>query len=1256
MAGHGSLCPGIAESSSPVLVAGCRCASALRCLVLFVSFGFLLSTNHSAAADPTINLLTSQDEMLDVAVDFSWNTKDSQYCHLRLRLVDKSNGNRSVIRDLENLSDSDRTVAAFSLNPDATRLNFQPRVKVDSAIVRFRVRGTRAARMVIEVLEDPRNGTQPAITRAVREIALADLLQGDSLHSDTTFSSSATNAQPIWSIQRTKTDEFRLSGLPSVPIYNPGGKLDVAVAVNAMTRQASTPLTLQYSIAQISQNETVVMHRRAISLDANGNSDTVRITEVIPDAPGVYELRCQISGDEDRIWDRLRRREPPMLRIRRPFIVVPQEGIAFPSAVTPWKTAGILRPSESNWSVGQWLPKRTTRFIPGVHPHHPDSDLGKAQHGKETVSLLQPGKTFQATLPILTPGLPHKITIRLPATQKNLLRVEVGGPAERDHPATKFTLADTKTIDRDEQWRTHTFVHYPVDDDQIWLTNLSEQVVRFESIRVEAGPKHLAQSRPEQNSSAEPTSPLPRSTILQLDGIHWVDSLSRDVAKRYELEECDQKTIAMVKLWVAVDRVCDLAYANGMNGIMLPANAGGRTLFQTRSLLPTQNPSTSQVNQLATTMQLLVGSGLETHVILHPTFLLSPIEKALQDRPALIASLTRNHLDKPLQYNLMQPLVQTSLQELLAELRFQCAQYDHFAGLTLDCGSASHLQPLSGILDDASTLTSFAESLNVAVDVEQLRAWSRGEGRVNYENWVRNEIDRSYDSLQSVDESTPLLLKLRPPIPPGAPSEVGENPVPDFNPLGHSRLIVGRSLGYTGSPLLAKKPLQLPHLNPPEKNGVARATFFNTELPTQQEPLVYRSQLVIEDTCRLINHLDPSLLVISLALEGRMLQPDLQPMMRSFQAMPRTSMQVVKTKSSTQPAVRLRSAQHDGFLYLACIGVTPWGNEIDIETTGPIKWAALGVDSEEIELKALTATRTRVRIPEGQLILLRSSQPVGDARIASWKSRLSGGPAALAEIKRKVTVIAERIGILFDFESYDALNNGGFENAVGGGLVGWLHAQHPEGCVRVDNHQPLEGKNSILLTTDTTTTARTWIVSETISPPESGRLAVSLACRAEADPGSGTHRLKVSLEATENGKPIRFSNEFEVPNNAQWGSREVILEAVHIDAANTHSLRLTIDSLSSGRIWIDDIRLHDHFPTARERDELQSQAFLAVQGLQKSNLAPAGQLLHNGWARHLLKLDPLREAEPTVEAVPATENTPGIAERIKDWIPKPLRF
>ena len=105
------------------------------------------------------------------------------------------------------------------------------------------------------------------------------------------------------------------------------------------------------------------------------------------------------------------------------------------------------------------------------------------------------------------------------------------------------------------------------------------------------------------------------------------------------------------------------------------------------------------------------------------------------------------------------------------------------------------------------------------------------------------------------------------------------------------------------------------------------------------------------------------------------------------------------------------------------------------------------------------------------------------------------------------------------------------------------------------------------------------------------------------------------------------------------------------------SLRLTIDSLTVGRVWIDDIELHDWFPTSMERGVLQGDAFLAVQGLQRGNITPAARLLQNYWAQYLInqKLPP--QVAPVAQAAEEqSEDAPGMADRIKSWLPRPLRF
>ena len=118
-------------------------------------------------------------------------------------------------------------------------------------------------------------------------------------------------------------------------------------------------------------------------------------------------------------------------------------------------------------------------------------------------------------------------------------------------------------------------------------------------------------------------------------------------------------------------------------------------------------------------------------------------------------------------------------------------------------------------------------------------------------------------------------------------------------------------------------------------------------------------------------------------------------------------------------------------------------------------------------------------------------------------------------------------------------------------------------------------------------------------------------------------------------------------------------------------MRLTIDNLAVGKVWIDDIQLHDEFPTSKERSELQSQAFLAVQGLHHGQLTPSARLLANPLTIQLLAsptstLEPKSTWNATNElgtkpksGEPALENeeeVPSVAQRVRNWLPTPLRF
>ena len=319
----------------------------------------------------------------------------------------------------------------------------------------------------------------------------------------------------------------------------------------------------------------------------------------------------------------------------------------------------------------------------------------------------------------------------------------------------------------------------------------------------------------------------------------------------------------------------------------------------------------------------------------------------------------------------------------------------------------------------------------------------------------------------------------------------------------------------------------------------------------------------------------------------------------------------------------------------------------------------------------------------------------------AWRA-VTNGPDVLQQIQSQVGQVVAKIGMLTQPGDYAGLRNGGFEDIGPVGIVGWMSTQFPETAVVVDSAEAVEGEQSIRMTTTKSSAGRTWLVSEPIEIPKSGRLGVSLAVRAAVQlevPGpsgqlsmGSSHRVRISLEGNRRGRAIRHTDHFEIPRNGQWQSRRLVLETDGLDD-DTEFVRLTIDSLSPGQIWIDDIHLHDHFPTQAERTALQGSAFLAIQGLQKGRLQEAADLLRNDWSQHLLSNRIRRwPTSRTVShqastggnhRVSASQRTnhdvqlrsgvqprtagkgrnsadaeprPSVAERIRSWLPKPLRF
>ncbi|WP_236696142.1 hypothetical protein [Rhodopirellula islandica] len=343
------------------------------------------------------------------------------------------------------------------------------------------------------------------------------------------------------------------------------------------------------------------------------------------------------------------------------------------------------------------------------------------------------------------------------------------------------------------------------------------------------------------------------------------------------------------------------------------------------------------------------------------------------------------------------------------------------------------------------------------------------------------------------------------------------------------------------------------------------------------------------------------------------------------------------------------------------------------------------------------------------------------------------------------------------------LSNGGFEQSslpdasARLGIPNWMHAQHPADAVKLDSRAAFRGEHSVRLAARDESGTQAWLISKNIATPVAGRVAISMAVRgyreplkAPATPGasapaianptagnsgrpsleplgqsnegrqgtsaeaSKTLTLRVALEGSLDGQPCRHWREVEVPIDGKWQDSTVVLEWLNVDVENTRELRVTIDNLSDGIIWVDDVFVTDWFASRAERAEIQSLAYLAVQGLQRDDVKGPARLLNQFWAKQLLQFavrrttDPRRAevdrpfvqpafgqgvvspvaiatsaptgpptesmlTEKTVDNLSGTAATPGsssdpqplvdssqqnasVTGKIRNWLPQPLRF
>jgi hypothetical protein len=234
------------------------------------------------------------------------------------------------------------------------------------------------------------------------------------------------------------------------------------------------------------------------------------------------------------------------------------------------------------------------------------------------------------------------------------------------------------------------------------------------------------------------------------------------------------------------------------------------------------------------------------------------------------------------------------------------------------------------------------------------------------------------------------------------------------------------------------------------------------------------------------------------------------------------------------------------------------------------------------------------------------------------------------------------------------LANASFEESTASGAPAhWIHAQEATMSVEVDRAASGDGSGALHLVNRGA--APLWVRSSPIAVPASGRIQVTAKVRI-AD-NAPQPQLRLAIEGRQDGQVYY--------QRANFGAKErdeeplaplssspttCSIARLNLPATGLTDLRVGIDLMSAGEVWIDDVRLVDLWLEEIEYNELLKTISTARLQLEGGRLNECRSLVQGYWPSFLCQHVKLQSGvEPATPA--ATSASASVPTRKTGFLP-----
>ncbi len=934
-----------------------------------------------------------------------------------------------------------------------------------------------------------------------------------------------------------------------------------------------------------------------------------------------------------------------------------------------WMKLGPARWQGISAAAARVLPAAAVQWMAGATRRN--QSLKFTSHEGVRLLELEPGQKAAFVAPVLAPDVRHRAVLRIPRGSAMQLAVM---PLDGEASDSNRALGQGAVIlrngydDENRGWHECEVDYWPRSDSVLlMISNVSiDRRARFGEIEV------LAEQVSGGDGLGTPAASSPinakggRLACMQLDlrelfeqfGERGLPTLTRPL-------DYDDVLATTRRLMAAMRR-------EGYNGLILTVASDGDALYPLEGWRPPASwdangaSTAGGVDALEAILRSFDGTGLKLIPCILPGAPDGVLEKQLREYPTSAAALT---LTSPLEgqmgtwrfdapdptsfghYDPTHPAVAKRLAEMIGNLRRRCEGHTsvHAIGLMADERSSLRLPPVE--MTDEDSLEMFRLSLGDQAPARgALADYLRRSKYEPLELWLGQRVAAGI--LQGVRElgDWPLwVLSSDSALPPYLVS-IAEHERITTARLHRRSLIepihrrvrdeacnasIPVGVGAAGTALLHELAIFRQPLSdsPAEGNGLGAMDElvggFGGSSAMAEGSIRFSTLLDDVDASVMSGQLLTRSDRLAIAVGGGGVNQDggeiRRRSLRRYTQLPPVLMQDVLLTDMAQSSVRLREGEYQGDAYYYVTNVTRWPVAVDVVFAGPVRGVVIEptatsvVTSKAPQVTAAAPIELgkiwRVELAAGELAAIRI--PGAGCKVIECDVRFAGSAGQIANIRQCVQDALDLSTQLAKNEPIHGLVNLGFEQVTPQGIPGWLAAQHPPDCVQVDAAVAAEGKRSLRLTNGSDRASAAWVVSQVLSPPTTGRLGVAVKLFAlpqnDSEPGKPLE-VRLALEGTVGGTPIRQTETVSVPRTGQWGNAVGRIEIARLPNLPVESLRLTVDMTEPGMVWLDDVGFYDGFLTAGERTQWDHLVYLAASSAARGDFLPASRLLDSHWS------------------------------------------